>query len=51
MILYAKTTEEIVPDNSYMMSGNQIDIRTLDLGCEFSEIKRQLAEIAGIVCK
>lgn len=49
MILYAKTDEEIVPDNSYMMSGNRIDVRTLDLGYEFSEIKRQLGEIASIV--
>ena len=31
MLLYAKTDEEIYPDNKYQMSGNQITVRTLDL--------------------
>lgn len=31
MILYAKTDEEIYPDNVYQMSGNRITVRTLDL--------------------
>lgn len=46
MLLYAKTDEEIQPDGSYMMSGNKISVKTLDLNCEFSEIKKQLDEIA-----
>ena len=46
MLLYAKTDEEIVPNNSYQMSGNRIDVRTLDLNCEFSQIKAQLDGIA-----
>lgn len=31
MLLYAKTDEEIYPNNVYQMSGNQITVRTLDL--------------------
>ena len=49
LILYARTDEAIVPNNSYQMSGNRIDVRTLDLNCEFSEIEEQLAEIAKII--
>lgn len=30
MLLYAKTDEIIVPDNSYYMSGNKVIVRTLD---------------------
>lgn len=46
MLLYARTDETIQPDNTYMMSGNRISVRTLDLNCEFSEIQRQLNDIA-----
>lgn len=46
MLLYAKTDEEIQPDHSYMMSGNRISVKTLDLNCEFSEIAAQLNKIA-----
>lgn len=42
MLLYAKTYEELLPDNQYMMSGNRISVRTLDLDCDFSEITAQL---------
>lgn len=35
MLLYAKTDEEIYPDNKYQMSGNQITVRTLDLNLPF----------------
>lgn len=42
MLLYAKTDEEIYPDNKYQMSGNQITVRTLDLNLPFSEIAEQL---------
>lgn len=45
LILYAKTEEEIQPDNSYQMSGNRISVRTLDLNREFSEIAKQLNNI------
>ena len=47
MLLYAKTDEEIQPDNKYQMSGNQISVQTLDLNLEFSEIAKQLDDIAA----
>ena len=46
MLLYAKTDEEIYPNNIYQMSGNQISVRTLDLNLPFSEITEQLNTIA-----
>lgn len=47
MLLYAKTDEEIYPDNEYQMSGNKITVRTLDLNCEFNKIEKQLDSIAN----
>ena len=46
MLLYAKTDEEIYPNNVYQMSGNQITVRALDLNLPFDEIARQLNIIA-----
>ena len=48
MLLYAKTDEEIYPDNVYQMSGNQITVRTLDLNQPFAEIAGQLDEIVKL---
>lgn len=45
MLLYAKTDEEIYPDNQYHMSGNQITVRTLDLNCDFEDIAAQMDAI------
>lgn len=45
MLLYAKTDEQIVPDNTYQMSGNQISVKTLDLNCGFDEIREQLDKL------
>lgn len=45
MLLYARTSEIIQPDNDYFMSGNKISVKTLDLNREFSEIKSQLDSI------
>lgn len=45
MLLYAATDEAIQPDNSYLMSGNKISVKTLDLNREFSEIEEQLNTI------
>ena len=42
MLLYAKTDEQIFPDNTYQMSGNQISVKTLDLNCGFDKIREQL---------
>ena len=46
MLLYARTDEIILPDNDYMMGGNSISVKTLNLDCDFVEIKKQLDEIA-----
>lgn len=48
MLLYAKTDEDIYPENEYWMSGNRIEVRTLNLDGDFSMIKAQLD---GIVQK
>lgn len=45
MLLYDKTDEIVLPNNDYKMGGNQISVKTLDLDCEFAEIKRQLDDI------
>lgn len=45
MLLYAKTDELVLPNNSYQMSGNTISVKTLNLDCDFAEIRRQLDEI------
>lgn len=42
MLLYAKTDEVVLPNNSYKMSGNTISVKTLDLNCDFLKIKEQL---------
>ena len=48
MLLYAKTDEEIYPNNVYQMSGNQITVRILDLNLPFTEIAEQLDTIAKL---
>lgn len=47
MLLYAKTDEDMQPDGVYQMSGNQISVRTLDLGQPFEAIRSQLDGIAN----
>lgn len=51
LLLYAKTDEQIQPDNEYTMSGNRISVKTLDLNCDFEIIKEQLNRIAKAVQK
>lgn len=46
LLLYARTDESVQPDNEYMMSGNKISVKTLDLNCDFDIIKLQLSKIA-----
>ena len=46
MLLYAKTDEQIQPDGSYLMSGNRISVKTLDLNREFVDIAEKLNRIA-----
>ena len=45
MLLYAKTEEEIQPDNVYQMHGSQISVKTLDLNQPFAEIANQMDKI------
>lgn len=46
MLLYARTDEDIYPENEYRMSGNRIEVRTLNLDGDFAMIKEQLDWIA-----
>lgn len=45
LLLYAKTDEEINANNDYIISGNSISVRTLDLNKDFKFIKKQLDDI------
>ena len=45
MLLYARTSEIIQPDSDYVMSGNKISVKTLDLNQEFGIIRNQLDNI------
>lgn len=49
MILYAQADEEVIPNNSYQMSGNRIDVQTLDLSEDFEKIEQQLEIIAEML--
>ena len=42
MLLYAKTDEEVFPQNNYLMSGNLVEAKALDLSGDFPSIRRQL---------
>jgi 5-methylcytosine-specific restriction enzyme subunit McrC len=46
VLLYAKTDEELTPDNEYLMSGNRISVKTLDMGSDFDIIQRKLKSLA-----
>ena len=45
LLLYAKTDETLLPNQTYQMSGNKISVKTLDLDCDFEKIAEQLDEI------
>lgn len=47
MLLYARTGAEIQPNAQWRIGGNEIMVRVLDLGVEFSEIAGQLDQIVG----
>ncbi|MBS4025652.1 MAG: 5-methylcytosine-specific restriction endonuclease system specificity protein McrC [Clostridia bacterium] len=47
VLLYAKTDEAITPDNDYLMGGNRISVKTLDLSESWEDIKNQLDYIAS----
>lgn len=46
LLLYAKTDESVIPNGEYMMSGNKIMVKTLDLNIEFKFIAESLNKIA-----
>ena len=45
MLLYAQTDETILSHNTYLMGGNVIMVDTLNLDCDFDDIKYQLNSI------
>lgn len=45
VLLYAKTNESIVPDENFVMGGNKMSVKTLDLNNTFSKISEQLDSI------
>ena len=49
MLLYARTNEAIQPDNDYVIGGNKISVKTLDLNCDFEVIRGQLDAIINSV--
>lgn len=42
ILLYAKTNEDIVPDEKFVMGGNKMQVKTLDLNQNFENISQQL---------
>lgn len=46
ILLYAKTEEEIVPDNDFLISGNRIAVKTLDMNTDFFNIAKHLNILA-----
>jgi 5-methylcytosine-specific restriction enzyme subunit McrC len=49
VLLYAKTDEAITPDNDYLLGGNRISVKTLDLGADWSSIESQLQAVAAFI--
>ena len=45
LLLYAKTDEAISPDCSFVMGGNKISVKTLDLNQNFTSLTTQLDKI------
>ncbi len=45
ILLYAKTDEELTPNNDYIISGNKISVKVLDLNKDFADIKKQLDKL------
>jgi 5-methylcytosine-specific restriction enzyme subunit McrC len=45
LLLYARTDEEIQPDETYNIGGNMISVKTLDMNQKFVHIKKKLKRI------
>ena len=50
MLLYAKTNESVLPDFDYLIGGNKISAKHLDLNTNFELIKEKLDLIAESLC-
>lgn len=46
MLLYARTDESIQPNEEYLIMGNNIFVKNIDLNCNFQLVKKQLNIIA-----
>lgn len=50
VLLYAKTDEDITPNEDFLMGGNPISVKTLDLSGEWQNIKEQLDSlVSGLI--
>jgi len=49
MLLYARTESALQPDDRFLMEGNAIYVRTLDLSGKFYDIEMQLRAIANLI--
>lgn len=49
ILLYAQTDNEAEPDSDFMMGGNMIGIRSLDLNRDFEDIKEKLNDIVDML--
>ena len=47
VLLYAMTDEAITPNEDMMIAGSRISVKTLDLGQDWSEIRRQLDQLCS----
>lgn len=47
VLLYAKTEEDLSPNDDFNMSGNRISLKTLDLNQDWSKITEQLEALCG----
>lgn len=50
LLLYAKTEEAITPDCSFVMGGNKISVKTLDLNTEFRLTAAQIVDKCFYSC-
>ena len=44
-LLYARTDEEIVPDQRYLIRGKRLYVKTLNLNCDFKTIEAQIQKL------
>lgn len=49
VLLYAKTHEDITPDNNYQIGGNRFSVKTLDLGAGWNGIVSHLNAVVALL--